>query len=61
MYVANHNRREYWIVDPKRKLVIVNYFEGNILSVQYDFYSTVKVNIYDDLYIDFTEIDKQLN
>lgn len=60
-YYKNYGVREYWIVDPKRKLVIVNYFEGNILSVQYDFYSTVKVNIYDDLYIDFTEIDKQLN
>ena len=47
-------------MDPKRKLVIVNYFEGNILNVQYDFYSTVKVNIYDDLYINFAEIEKQL-
>lgn len=55
-YYQNYGVREYWIVDPMRKLVVVNYFEGNILNVQYDFISTIKVNIYDNLYINFAEI-----
>lgn len=60
-YYKNSGVREYWIVDPKRKSVTVNYFEGNVLSVPYTFDSTVKVSIYDDLYIDFVDIAKQLN
>jgi len=47
---------EYWIVDFRRKTVTVNYFEGDIISVQYSFDSTIKVNIYDDLLINFSEI-----
>ncbi len=50
-----------WIVDPRRKTVTVNYFEGNIISVQYPFDSVIKVNIYDDLYINFSEIANLLN
>lgn len=60
-YYKNYGVREYWIVDPRRKIVIVNYFDGNILNVQYDFFSTIKVNIYDDLYIDFSDIAALLN
>ncbi len=52
-YYKNHGVREYWIVDPRRRVVTVNYFEGNILNIQYSFDSTIKVNIYDDLWIDF--------
>ncbi len=48
--------REYWIVDPRRKTITVNYFKGNIVSVQYPFDSIIKVNIYDDLLINFSEI-----
>lgn len=59
-YYKNHGVREYWIVDPKRKTITVNYFEGNILSVQYLFDSTIKVNIYDDLYINFSDIAELL-
>lgn len=44
------------IVDSRRKIVTVNYFEGSILNVQYSFDSTIKVNISEDLYIDFSEI-----
>ena len=29
--------REYWIVDPRRKTVTVNYFEKNMLNIQYSF------------------------
>ena len=60
-YYKNYGVREYWIVDPKRKTVTVNYFEGNIVSVQYPFDSVIKVNIYEDLYINFSEISRLLN
>lgn len=60
-YYKNYGVREYWIVDPKRKSITVNYFEGNMLSVPYTFDSTIKVNIYDDFYIDFFDISEALN
>lgn len=59
-YYKNYGVREYWIVDPKRRTVTVNYFECDILSVTYSFASTIKVNIYDDLYIDFFRIEQLL-
>ena len=55
-YYKNAGVREYWIVDPRRKMVTVNYFEGNMLNIQYSFDSTVKVCIFDDLLIDFSDI-----
>lgn len=55
-YYKNYGVREYWIVDPQRKSVTVNYFEKDILNVPYTFNSVIKVNIYEDLYIDFSEI-----
>lgn len=60
-YYKNYGVREYWIIDSKRKIVTVNYFDGNLLNVQYDFYSTIKVNIYEDLYINFSDIAELLN
>lgn len=60
-YYKNYGVREYWIVDPRRKIVTVNYFEGNILNIQYSFDSVIKVNIYDDLLINFSEIANILN
>jgi Uma2 family endonuclease len=59
-YYKNAGVREYWIVDPRRKTVTVNYFEGDILNVTYPFDATIKVNIYDDLYINFSEISELL-
>lgn len=59
-YYKTYGVREYWIADPIRRLVTVNYFEGNILNVQYDFFSTIKINIYNDFYIDFSEIARIL-
>lgn len=59
-YYRNYGVREYWIVDPKRRTVTVNYFEGNLISVTYSFDSTIKVNIYEDLYIDFSRIEQSL-
>ena len=60
-YYKNAGVREYWIVDPRRQIVTVNYFEGNILNIQYSFDSVIKVNIYDDLLINFSEIADMLN
>lgn len=60
-YYKNYGVREYWIVDSKRRMVTVNYFEGDLLNIQYSFESTIKVNIYDDLYINFSEIANLLN
>lgn len=59
-YYKNYGVREYWIVDPQRKSVTVNYFDGNLLNVPYTFDSVIKVNIYDDLYINFPDISKLL-
>lgn len=59
-YYKNAGVREYWIVDPRRKTVTVNYFEKNLLSIQYSFDSTIKVNIYDDLLISFPAIAEML-
>ena len=48
-------------MDSRRKNVTVNYFEGNMLNIQYSFEATIKVNIYDDLYINFAEIAELLS
>ena len=60
-YYKNAGVREYWIADPRRKTVTINYFENNIVSVPYPFDSIIKVNIYDDLFINFSDIAKLLN
>lgn len=60
-YYKIYGVREYWIIDPQRKSVTVNYFEGNILNVPYTFHSVVKVHIYDDLLINFPDITELLN
>ena len=52
-HYKNAGVREYWIVDPNRQLVTVNYFDS--------FDSIIKVNIYDDLLINFFEIAELLN
>lgn len=56
-YYKNAGVREHWIVDSYRKTVTANYFENDMLNIQYSFYASIKVNIYDDLYIDFSKLD----
>ncbi len=60
-YYKNYGVREYWIVDPTRHIITINYFEGDNIMVQYPFNATIKVNIYQDLFIDFKTIDYLLN
>lgn len=60
-YYKNYGVREYWIVDPQRKSVTVNYFEGNLINVPYTFDSVIKVNIYEDLYSNFSDISRLLD
>lgn len=60
-YYKSYGVREYWIVDPRRKTVTVNYFEGDMLNIQYSFDSVIKVNIYESLFINFAEISELLD
>lgn len=46
--------REYWIVNPQAYTVLVYHFEeANLTPKAYTFNDRIKVNIYDDLYLDF--------
>ncbi len=51
--------REYWIVDPDKKQIIVYDFVNDDMR-QYTFADSVKVGIYEDFCIDFVEITKDL-
>ncbi len=47
--------REYWIVDPKERSILVYNFECGTLK-QYTFSEPVKAGIYEDLFLDFREV-----
>lgn len=49
--------REYWIINPQQRTVLVYFFEENFKVRQYTFDDTVPVNIYDDLSVDFSSFD----
>lgn len=49
--------REYWIVNPADQSVYVYLLEGDgFRTTAYTFQDKIKVNIYDDLYIDFSSV-----
>lgn len=49
--------REYWIVDPHKECIFVYHLEKAKFAVEtYTFQDIVKVNIYDDFYINFSDI-----
>ena len=52
--------REYWIVDPDKKRITVYDFEYEDTR-DYTFSDSVKAGIYEDLYIDFSDIARQLD
>lgn len=48
--------REYWIIDPDKNRVMIYYFESETVE-EYTLKDIVRVNIYDDLNIDFSSLD----
>lgn len=48
--------REYWIIDQSKNRILIYNFEHNTMS-EYTFSDTVKAGIYEDLYIDFSQIN----
>lgn len=55
---ANAGVREYWIVDPIKESVFVYYLESEHFKAEaYTFRDKIKVNIYDDLCIDFSSLE----
>lgn len=58
---ADAGVREYWIVDPRTKQVLIYYLEQTDFQMgTYTFQDKIKANIYDDLYIDFSDIARLL-
>ena len=53
--------REYWIADPMKQTILVYDMEHDSAPAIYSFTDIVKVNIYDDLYINFSDIAELLN
>ena len=54
----NAGVREYWIVDPKNNEIhVYNLADENFTTKTYSFNDTVKAGIYEDLSIDFSNID----
>lgn len=53
--------REYWIVDPLRKTILIYDMEHDDGPVLYSFTDKIKVNIYDNLYINFMDIIKAID
>lgn len=50
--------REYWIVDPMQKMVYVYHLViEEFQMTSYTFQDKIKAGIYDDLWIDFSELD----
>ena len=55
---ADSGVREYWIVNPDKKSIYVYYLEETRFeTTAYTLQDKIKVNIYDDLWIDFTELE----
>lgn len=48
--------REYWIVDPKPRQVILYDLEHKDMPVQFSFSERIKVSVYEDLYLDLTNL-----
>ncbi len=54
---ADSGVKEYWIVDPERKRIFVYFLENTKFEVEtYTFQDKIRVNNYDDLWIDFKEL-----
>lgn len=56
----NAGVREYWIVDPEKDRILVYNFDSENTG-DYTFSDSVKAGIYDDFYINFSDIASLLN
>jgi len=57
-YYKNYGVREYWIVDHQRQKIVVYYLNQTDFEMEtYTFQDKIRVNIFDDLSIDFSELD----
>ena len=58
----NAGVREYWMIDPEKKIITVYYFDKEDDYFVYTFRDQIPVNIYHgDLVIDFSEIDDYIS
>ena len=53
--------KEYWIVDPMKQIILVYDMEHAVAPVIYSFSDKIKATIYEDFYINFSDIAKLLN
>lgn len=54
---ADSGVREYWIVNPMEQSIFVYHLEkDSFKAASYTFHDKIKVNIYNDLWIDFSDI-----
>lgn len=53
--------REYWIVDPMKQVILVYDMENAAAPAICSFIDKIKANIYEDLYINFSDIANLLN
>ena len=55
---AKSGVREYWIVNPRSQTILVYYLEQKDFYVKtYTFQDKIKVNIYEEFWIDFQDLD----
>ena len=55
---SNANVREYWIIDAQQnKIHVYDMRDNKFLLNQYTFHDKIKVGIYEDLYIDFSDFN----
>lgn len=59
-YYEHFGVKEYWIVDPDKKFVTVYDFANSRFCERYTFDDRIKVEIYDNLYIDFAPLKEFL-
>ena len=55
---SNANVQEYWIIDAEQnKIHVYDMRDNRIVLNQYTFHDKIKVGIYEDLYIDFSDFN----
>lgn len=53
--------KEYWIIDPRNEKIFIYHLEqADVKTDSYNFHDRVKPGLFDDLWIDFTELKLQI-